>query len=264
MGKRKNQLTDPRLSQRRSFSLNYRNNTWKRERKQKRTKEEKLFKFKRPIWSNVNVVTHNVRGYSKNQSCKLDHIASLINERDTPTIYLIQETWMSEEGGETTIDDVLFISHGYEKEPDEVRSANGGVCIALSKAAQKAWKRAGQPDPITSKKLAKTARNIGLELHFLDSKKKTIKLFVISTYLPCSTYSDSDFDETLEQLQNIINKCPKDAIPIIGGDFNVSIGVKKGGNGTTSTFFGSSNQKYLYFYMLSPNNRALTYCSYSM
>ena len=190
MDKRKNQLTDPRLSQRRSFSLNYRNKTWKRERKQKQTKEEKLFKFKRPIWSNMNVVTHNVRGYSKNQSCKLDHIASLINERDTPTIYLIQETWMSEEGGETTIDDVLFISHGYEKEQDESRNANGGVAIALSNVAQQAWKRVGQPDPIRPRKVARTARNIGLELYFLDSKKKIIKLLVTYTYLPCSTYSD--------------------------------------------------------------------------
>ena len=100
--------------------------------------------------------------------------------------------------------------------------------------------------------------------NFRLKKKETIRLFVTSTYLPSNTYSDEGFDEILDQLQNIINKCPKDAIPIIGGDFNVSIGVKKGGNGTTGTFFGSSNQKYLYFYMLSPNNRALTYCSYSM
>jgi len=95
---------------------------------------------------------------------------------------------MSKEGGETTIDDVLFLSHGYKKEQDESGNANGGVSIALSKVAQKAWKRAGQPDPIRSRKVARTARNIGLELHFLDSKKKIIKLLVISTYLPCSTY----------------------------------------------------------------------------
>ena len=73
---------------------------------------------------------------------------------------------MSKEGGETIIDDVLFISHGYEKEQDESRNANGGVAIALSKVAQKSWKRAGQPDPIRPRKVARTARNIGLELHF--------------------------------------------------------------------------------------------------
>ena len=113
--------------------------------------------------------------------------------------------------------------------------------MALSKVAQKSWKRAGQPDPITSRKGAKTARNIGLELHFLYSKKKTIKLFVISTYLQCSTYSDNNFDKTLEQLQNIINKCPKDAIPIIGGDYNVSIGVDENDdiNGITGKFGNS-------------------------
>ena len=77
----------------------------------------------------MTVVTHNIKGYSGNQSCKIDHIANLINQRDTPTIYLIQETWMSKEK-ETTIDNVLFLSHGYEKEHDESRSANGGVAIA--------------------------------------------------------------------------------------------------------------------------------------
>ena len=48
---------------------------------------------------------------------------------------------------------------------------------------------------------------------------------VISTYLSCSTYSDDDFDEILEQLQEFINTCPKDTIPVIGGDFNASIGI---------------------------------------
>lgn len=210
MRKTRNQLTDPRLSQRRNPSLNFRNNSWKQERK--KNKEERLFKFKRPIWSYMNVATHNVKGCSGKQADKLDHIANMINNRKTPTIYLIQETWMSEEKGETLIDDVLFISYGCEKEPNETRAKNGGVSIALSKSAQKAWKRAGQPDPIRPGRVAKTARNIGLELHFLDSKKKIIKLFVISTYLPCSTYDDNEFDETLEQLQNIINQCPKDVI----------------------------------------------------
>ena len=61
----------------------------------------------------MNVVTHNVTGCSKNQSCKIDHIASLIDKRDTPTIYLIQEYTriMSKEKRETTIDDVLFLSY---------------------------------------------------------------------------------------------------------------------------------------------------------
>ena len=61
---------------------------------------------------------------------------------------------------------------------------------------------------------------------------------MISTYLPCSTYSDEDFEETLDQIQEIINKCPKDTIPIIGGDFNASIGVDKNddSNGITGKF----------------------------
>ena len=62
---------------------------------------------------------------------------------------------------------------------------------------------------------------------------------VISTYLPCSTYSDEDFDESLEQIQEIINKCPKDTIPIIGGDFNASIGIDDDNEGITGGFGNS-------------------------
>ena len=124
---------------------------------------------------------------------------------------------------------------------------NGGVSIALSKSAQKAWKRAGQPDPIRPGWVAKIARNIGLELHFLDSKKKIIKLFVISTYLPCSTYDDNEFDETLEQLQNIINKCLKDAIPIIGEAFNTSRGVDKDDDNSVTAVFGNLHLSDIYW-----------------
>ena len=136
-----NQLTSPRLPQRLILSLNWRNNTWRRLQK-KQGKEQQLQKMKhnynnnkeknfrfinQPKWPNVNVVTYNVRDYSKNKSCKLDHISNLINKQDTPTIYLIQETWMSKDDVQN-INDVLFISHGYEKGPDEVRNANV-VCV---------------------------------------------------------------------------------------------------------------------------------------
>ena len=171
MGKNNNQFINPRLFQRQKFSLNFRNNSCKK--KQRRNKEEKLFKkFSQLIWSNLNVVTHNIKGCSKNQSYKLDYIANMINKQDTPTIYLIQETWMSEEKGETLINDVLFISYGYEKEIDEIRSANSGVYIPLLETAQMAWKRVGQPDPIRLGKILKTARNIRLELHFQIQKRK--------------------------------------------------------------------------------------------
>ena len=62
------------------------------------------------------------------------------------------------------------------------------------------------------------------------------KLLVISTYLPCSTYSDEDFGETLEQLQEMINKYPKDTIPILGGGFNASIGVDDDIDSITGVF----------------------------
>ena len=53
--------------------------------------------------------------------------------------------------------------------------ANGvgvGEGVVLSTIAQSVWKRAGQPDPIKPTLVAKTVRNIALELHFLDRKAK--------------------------------------------------------------------------------------------
>ena len=91
------QLNNPRLPQRWNKTLywrRWRRNLWKRKRQKRIHKyiHDINNKEQRPIWSNVNVVTHNVKGCSGKQSCKLDHIANMINKQDTPTIYLIQET----------------------------------------------------------------------------------------------------------------------------------------------------------------------------
>ena len=84
----------------------------------------------------MNIVTHNVKGCSGKQSCKLDHISNMINRQESPNVYLIQATWILEDEI-TLIDDVIFISHGYDKEPNEICAKNGGVSMVLSKAAQK-------------------------------------------------------------------------------------------------------------------------------
>jgi hypothetical protein len=66
---------------------------------------------------------------------------------------------------------------------------------------------------------------MALELHFKDQANKIVKLFAITAYLPCSTYSDNDYELTLQELARIIRLCPLDAIPNIGGDLNASIGT---------------------------------------
>ena len=86
----------------------------------------------------------------------------------------------------------------------------------INKNSIKSLEESRSNRPNQTRKSSKTARNIGLKLHFLDSREKIIKLFVICTHLPCSTYSDKDSSETLEQLQNMINTYPTDATSMIG------------------------------------------------
>ena len=45
--------------------------------------------------------------------------------------------------------------------------------------------------------------------------------------MPHSKFTDEEYDNTLEQLRSVMEKCPKEAIMIIGGDFNAPIGTTK-------------------------------------
>ena len=63
------------------------------------------------------------------------------------------------------------------------------------------------------------ATNYRIRTTFFRFKKENNQT-IRNIFLSSMYYSDGDFDETLEQLQNTINKYPKDAISIIGGEFN--------------------------------------------
>jgi hypothetical protein len=63
---------------------------------------------------------------------------------------------------------------------------------------------------------------MALELHFQDNANKTTKMFVISAYLPCSSYKNDEYEATLTELDRVIRKCPADATPIICRDFATS------------------------------------------
>eukprot|EP00980_Cylindrotheca_fusiformis_P021013 scaffold8028_cov81-Cylindrotheca_fusiformis.AAC.1 len=190
------------------------------------------FRKEKQHWNELSVVTHNVQGYTNNQACKKDHIASFLNKdkKSKATIYLVQETW-EKDNNTTEVEGCLFLSNG---NPENTRK-HGGVGIILSPEAVKAWERAGQPEPIRPPPVASATRSIAIEIKMEDKKKKEMKIFLISTYLPCSSFSDEDFEETLNQLQFLIDKCPTDAILIIGGDFNASIGVTRKEEGYKST-----------------------------
>jgi hypothetical protein len=86
------------------------------------------------------------------------------------------------------------------------------------------------------RKNAGATQIMALELHFQDNANKTTKLFVISAYVPCSSYKNDKYEATLTELDRIMwTKCPADATPIIGGDFNTSISTAN----ATKDFFNS-------------------------
>jgi hypothetical protein len=163
-----------------------------------------------------------VRGYSsEHSSSKKDHIVRILKTfSDTPSILFTQETW-SDNDTDLEIDNTIFFSHGAQPN----NRTRGGVGIVLSPLAVQAWKLAGQPEPIRPGKIAGATRIMAIELHFRDNANKTVKLFAISAYLPCSSYNKDEYEVTLAELDKVIKKCPEDATPIIGGDFNASIGT---------------------------------------
>jgi len=79
---------------------------------------------------------------------------------------------MSKEGGETTIDDVLFLLHGYKKEQDESGNANGGVSIALSKVAQKSLEKSRSTRSNQIKKSSKNSKKYLTRIAFFRFKEE--------------------------------------------------------------------------------------------
>jgi hypothetical protein len=104
-------------------------------------------------------------------------------------------------------------------------SGRGGVGLVLSPRAIKAWELAGQPDPIKSGNITGRERTISIELHYLDGADQDVKYFVVSSYAPCTgQHSDEDYTDYLHNLEEkILQRCPTDAIPIIGIDANATI-----------------------------------------
>jgi hypothetical protein len=58
------------------------------------------------------------------------------------------------------------------------------------------------------------------------SSKQTDDHIFISVYMPCSSYTDEEYDEALEQLRELIRNRPSNSTLIIGGDFNASLGIQ--------------------------------------
>ena len=93
----------------------------------------------------LDIVSHNVNGAKERLSAdmtrtttKLETIAAHML-KNLIDIYLIQETWL-EGSKDFAIGEITFLMHAQEKQQERGR---GGVAIALSKKARKAWDKAG-------------------------------------------------------------------------------------------------------------------------
>ena len=146
---------------------------------------------------------------------------ALAQKKDDTTIMTTQETW-EDDDNTLTIEGSTFISYRKKETKNRKRS---GVGIILSKKATKAWKEAGAPEPVRPGEIAQATRNIGIEIHINDARGKKIKLYIISTYLPCTQYSEEEYDDTIQQLQTMIDQRPKNTIVVIGGNMNPSIKI---------------------------------------
>ena len=68
---------------------------------------------------------------------------------------------------------------------------------------------------------------MGLLLHLLDVRGKIIPFFIITVYMPCSSYEETQYEKSMQQLADLIQLCPKDTTLVIGGDLNASLDTDK-------------------------------------
>jgi exonuclease III len=145
-------------------------------------------------------------------------------------IYLLQETWLV---GDfiTNIHGIAVIHHGPE-EPASNRGS-GGIAILLGPRAQHAWRAAGSPDPYCPGNIVdNTTRYMGIDLIFHPRKNQTAKFFVACVYAPYDELESTNpgiITKFYETIETHLLQLPSDTTPIIGGDFNASIGIRSNG-----------------------------------
>jgi exonuclease III len=94
---------------------------------------------------------------------------------------------------------------------------------------QRAWRDAGSPDPYRPGNIVdNTTRYMGIELLFHPHKNQKTTLFVACIYAPYSemeTNHPGIIRKFYKTVENHLLHLPSTTTPILGGDFNASIGV---------------------------------------
>jgi hypothetical protein len=134
-------------------------------------------------------------------------------------IYLIQETWL-EGSDDFAIGGITFLMHAQEKQQGRGR---GGVAIALSKKALKAWDKAGNTIIKPDLAVDGTVRMMSIDIA-VPSNKTWETLSIFNVYAPPSDYDEHQIDHFWESLEQEISKKPTHCQIIVAGDINASIG----------------------------------------
>ena len=98
----------------------------------------------------LTILSHNVRGAKESKevdgtrsNTKFEYIALYMEGNDID-VYLVQETWLEGDKDHWVINGITFFTHGLENQNSS--RGRGGMAIAMSRKAMKAWERAGKKD----------------------------------------------------------------------------------------------------------------------
>jgi len=161
----------------------------------------------------VDIISQNVRGFSHS---KEEDLLTRLQERRIWAACL-QETWRtSREAWENR--GFIFLHNGLAEKPC-TRGAQG-VAIILAPAAQKAWQKAGE------QRLYFGSRIIATRLELLDAAKRTISIYLVSSYAPDSGRPQTEHVEYEGQLQRCLEECRRHEILVVGTDANASLGIR--------------------------------------
>ena len=173
---------------------------------------------------------------------KFEYIA-LYMEENGIDVYLVQETWLKGDQDHWNINGITFFTHAPEKQSSG--RGRGGLAIALSKKALKAWERAGKKELLRHGTMDDTTRIMAIELK-VPAGKSFESLTIFNIYAP-STHGNTD--ETVEkfwsELESEILRIPNNSTPIVAGDINARIGNRQSHPPTDAQYFGPSGDRHL-------------------
>ena len=173
---------------------------------------------------------------------KFEYIALYMIDNDVD-VYLIQETWLEGDQDHWNINGITFFTHAPEKQSSG--RGRGGLAIALSKRAMKAWERAGKKDLLRHGVMDDTTRIMAIDLKVPAGN--SFECITIFNVYPPSTHRNSEevVEDFWTQLEDEIARTPKNSIPIVGGDINARIGNRSSHPHSDEQYFGPCGDQHL-------------------